>query len=407
MALTDALVFGLLRDRAVGSARRWPPPSSCPLKPLDEVRAYESPPRPARPVAGRPARRPRRAPARGRRARRPRARPGLRPQARQRGVPAAAEPGGSPPTTPSPGAWASPSSGPRSSAGRPSPHDLRVAFTIWGFLDEAPPMPSSSRCARRGSPRWPTRTTTPRPAASSTPCPSDAAGPAATPTGRVRTTCRPAGARSSTLVASRPRTASLPVRALAHGLPPRRRRPHRPVQLALRPPDRRRVPAAHRGHRHRAQPARADRRHPALDPVARPGVGRRAGAPVRPPRPPPRGRRRSSWPSGHAFWSAWQPARRGERPARAAGAGPRRRPRAGRGPGAALPGARRRARPSFTDLVRGDGLRRQRRHRGLRARAGQRHADVPARQRRRRRRHGDHPRPAGRGARQRHARSTC
>ena len=46
---------------------------------------------------------------------------------------------------------------------------------------------------------------------------------------------------------------------------------------------------------------------------------------------------------------------------------------------------------------------RARQHRGLRRPAVQRHADVPARQRLRRRRHGHHPRHPGRGPRQRHA----
>ena len=43
-----------------------------------------------------------------------------------------------------------------------------------------------------------------------------------------------------------------PIRSIAHRLPPRRRRPHRALQLAVRAPARRRVRAAHRRHRRRA-----------------------------------------------------------------------------------------------------------------------------------------------------------
>ena len=50
------------------------------------------------------------------------------------------------------------------------------------------------------------------------------------------------------------------------------------------------------------------------------------------------------------------------------------------------------------DVVRGEVTFEQRRDRGLRAAARQRHADVPARQRRRRHRDGHHPRRARRGA---------
>ena len=44
-----------------------------------------------------------------------------------------------------------------------------------------------------------------------------------------------------------------PLRPLAHRLPPRRRRPHGALQLALRPADRRHLRPAHRGHRPGAQ----------------------------------------------------------------------------------------------------------------------------------------------------------
>ena len=60
--------------------------------------------------------------------------------------------------------------------------------------------------------------------------------------------------------------------------------------------------------------------------------------------PPPRGRRRSSSPPAHAFWSALAAGARESGPPERRADRPRRRPRAGRGPGPALPGARRRAR---------------------------------------------------------------
>ena len=56
-----------------------------------------------------------------------------------------------------------------------------------------------------------------------------------------------------------------------------------------------------------------------------------------------------------------------------------------------------RATPSFDDVIRGEVAFAQRHARGLRDPALQRHADVPARQRGRRRRHGHHPCDPGRG----------
>ena len=130
---------------AVGSPR-WLLPSTCRSSRSTDVRAYESPPR--RPdqwradrpgdLAGRPARR---APSSAC----PGPDQGYAPQAGRRAVPRrCSSPVAVASTTPSPAASASPSSGRRCSAGRPIAHDLRVAFTMWGFLDDARP-PSSSR----------------------------------------------------------------------------------------------------------------------------------------------------------------------------------------------------------------------------------------------------------------------
>ena len=68
-----------------------------------------------------------------------------------------------------------------------------------------------------------------------------------------------------------------PFRAVAHRLPARRRRPHRALQLALRAAARRRVRAAHRGHRRRAVVRRDGRGHPRRPALARPRLGRGAG----------------------------------------------------------------------------------------------------------------------------------
>ena len=160
------------RVRSVG---RWLRPSTCPLKPTDAPRAYASPPAAARVVGGRPAGRGRRrraspaatgsatrAPTRATRsgcsasstdklaARRRRARRGRRRRLHRR--------------------WRLKRA---SLFGRaPVVHDLTVAFTLWGFLDDvaagragrAPPR----RCSRRSA----TRTTTSSSGRSSTRCPS-------------------------------------------------------------------------------------------------------------------------------------------------------------------------------------------------------------------------------------------
>ena len=73
-------------------------------------------------------------------------------------------------------------------------------------------------------------------------------------------------------------TSASPLRAVADRLPARRRRAHRALQLALRPPARRRVRPADRRHRRRALVGRHGHRHPRQPAVARPRLGRRPGA---------------------------------------------------------------------------------------------------------------------------------
>ena len=70
--------------------------------------------------------------------------------------------------------------------------------------------------------------------------------------------------------------------ALAHGLPAHRRRPHRPVQLALRQGPRRQDSAAHRGYGPRAQQPGGRRRHSRRPEVAGARLGRRTRLAVRP-----------------------------------------------------------------------------------------------------------------------------
>ena len=80
---------------------------------------------------------------------------------------------------------------------------------------------------------------------------------------------------------------SPPLRPLAHRLPPRRRRAHGALQLALRAQVRRPVPAAHRGHRQGAQHRREHARDLRGARVARPRLGRGGRLPGREPRAPP------------------------------------------------------------------------------------------------------------------------
>ena len=82
-----------------------------------------------------------------------------------------------------------------------------------------------------------------------------------------------------------------PLRAVADRVSAYRRRAHRAVQLAVRAPSRRQLPAAHRGHRPGALDPRGgggDHRRPRL---ARPRLGRRDRPPIRrAPRATPRSR---------------------------------------------------------------------------------------------------------------------
>ena len=64
---------------------------------------------------------------------------------------------------------------------------------------------------------------------------------------------------------------------LADRVPPRRRRSHRPLQLAVRPPPRRRRRAAHRGHRPVPRGGRRDRADPGVARLARARLRRVAG----------------------------------------------------------------------------------------------------------------------------------
>ena len=76
-----------------------------------------------------------------------------------------------------------------------------------------------------------------------------------------------------------------PLRPFPHRVPAHRRRAHGALQLALRPPCRRPVPAAHRGHRSRAQQRGGRGGDPRRPPLARARLGGRAGLPVRSWRP--------------------------------------------------------------------------------------------------------------------------
>ena len=75
-----------------------------------------------------------------------------------------------------------------------------------------------------------------------------------------------------------------PLRPIPHRLPPRRRRPHRSLQLALRPPAGRRHDPPHRRHRRRSQQARTRPGHHRRPPVARPRLGRGPVLPIPAPR---------------------------------------------------------------------------------------------------------------------------
>ena len=65
-------------------------------------------------------------------------------------------------------------------------------------------------------------------------------------------------------------------------LPPHRRRPDVPLQLAVRAPARRRVPAADREHRHGPRGRRVGRADPGVAALARDRLGRAGHLPARP-----------------------------------------------------------------------------------------------------------------------------
>ena len=218
--------------------------------------------------------------------------------------------------------------------------------------------------------------------------------------GRSRSS-RTSSARGGSAPAGPAARAPGPLRPVAHGVPPRRQRPDRALQLALRPPHRRHLRPAHRGHRHRAQPRGVGRRHPVVAVVA--GHGARRG-----PVPPVR---RAPTPTGPAIDLLWDAGAlyacdctREEIDARTKGnATPgydgfcRDRGLERDGPGPALPGPRRRGRRSSTTSSGATSSFAHDGHRGLRGREVVGSAAVRPRQRGRRRRHAHHPRHPGRG----------
>ena len=217
--------------------------------------------------------------------------------------------------------------------------------------------------------------------------------------------------RPSPLALRRHERTTVPHRALADGLLPRRRCADGALQLGARPAARRHVRAAHRGHRRGAQPAGVDRRASSTRSRgsastqttrcsrARTSRARTPTQHVAAAQPPVRGRARLLLrPDAGADPGAVE----GERQAglRRVVARPRPRP----GSRVACCGS---ACPTGTtvvhDAVRGEVTFDNASDRGLRAAARQRHADVPARQRRRRHRDADHARDPRRGAPAEHA----
>ena len=139
------------------------------------------------------------------------------------------------------------------------PHHLMTAKPpTGGALDEdcrrLRRVRAATPCAWASSPRC-SRCVTTASSTSSTSIPAAELweqGPQAAngcPTGAITSsrTSKPASGR-------RGRPAEGPLRPFPHRLLPRRQRPHGAVQLALRPPDRRHLRPAHRGHRRRAWP---------------------------------------------------------------------------------------------------------------------------------------------------------
>ena len=218
-----------------------------------------------------------------------------------------------------------------------------------------------------------------------------------TPVGSVNGPCRP------------PR---VPLRAVADGVLPRRRGAHGALQLGAGPP------------------ARAGRSCCASRTPTRPATGRSGRRGSSTPWPGSASRADDPTFEGPYFQSAnaaahvaaaerlfadgsrllLRPDRRADPGARQ-GSGPaglrrllaRPRPRSRARVGCCASACPTTARRSSTTSIRGEVVVRQRDDRGLRAAARQRHADVPARQRRRRHRDGHHPRRARRGAPAEHA----
>ncbi len=100
----------------------------------------------------------------------------------------------------------------------------------------------------------------------------------------------PGGAGGAAPAAPR-RSDAGPLRPVAHRVPPRRQRPGGALQLALRPPHRRDLHPAHRGHRHRAQPRGVGGGDPVVAGVAGHGARRGPLPPVGAHRRLPRRRR--------------------------------------------------------------------------------------------------------------------
>ena len=214
---------------------------------------------------------------------------------------------------------------------------------------------------------------------------------------------RPPGGKRSRPAVGWGRDGTCTLRPFPDRYVPRRRRPLGAAELDLRQAARRRVRAAHRGHRRGPQPARSGPRasSPRWTGSASSGAATRARTSSR-RTPASTGRAAERlYDAGRAYYcdctrEAVQ-ARTGIAVPGLRRLLPRPRPRPGRGAGAALPHARRgRDRGGRPDPRRAD-LREQA-DRGLRHRPGRRLAGLPARQRRRRHDHGDHPRDPGRGA---------
>ena len=215
------------------------------------------------------------------------------------------------------------------------------------------------------------------------------------------------GAEPAGTLVSRARPESQ-VRAGAHRLPARGQRPHRFVQLAVRPQPGGCRGAADRGHRRLAEGPRIRRRHRRAAEMAWHRLGRGALVPVRAGRPVRRGHRPAAGRRGRLLLRPDRPRDRGPggrgRPARRLPRlvpGPRRprRPRRG-GP---LPRPRlRRHRGERPDP--GPGLVPQPRLGGLRDPPGRRLGHLPAGQRGGRPPHGHQPRHPRRGPAQHHPR---